>query len=65
MGQLLGRRNRQDFRVPGEKDAREERRVCQASDGEKLTSHVRSRVEWPLAASLIGPGVAVKRLEMN
>jgi len=45
LDQLLGRRDRQNLQVPGgeHRDAREERRVCLASDEEKLTSHVRSR----------------------
>ena len=30
---------------------------------ERATSHVISRMEWPLAASLTGPGVAGERIE--
>jgi hypothetical protein len=57
MGQLLGRRNRQDLQVPGGKrqiqgggGGEGERggkggRVHHASDGEKVTSHVRSQME--------------------
>lgn len=45
MDQLQGGRDRWDFQVPGGKqtDTREDRRICKASDGEKLTSHVRSQ----------------------
>lgn len=32
-------------------------------EGEKATSHVISRVEWPLATSLPGPRVTRRRLE--
>ena len=42
-------------------DTREEFR--HASEGERATSRVRFRMEWPLAASLTGPGVAGGRLE--
>lgn len=47
MGQLLVRRNRQDFWDPEEKetDARVERRVCHDLETEKLSSHVRSQEE--------------------
>jgi hypothetical protein len=47
MDQLLGGRSRWDFQFPGRKetDAREERRVLQTSDGEKLTRHMRSQAE--------------------
>lgn len=35
------------------------------SEGKRNISHVRSRVDWPLAASLIEPGLAGRRLEMQ
>jgi hypothetical protein len=38
MDQLLGGRDRRDFQVPGGR----ERRIRCASEGEELTSHVRS-----------------------
>ena len=34
----------------------EKERFHYDSEGEKVTSHVRSRVEWPLAAFPTGPG---------
>lgn len=37
--------------------------IHHASERERAISHVRPRVEWPSAASLIGPGVAGRRLE--
>ena len=45
MGQLLGRRNRRDFQVPGGKEDRGKggKRVSQASDGEEVTIHVKSQ----------------------
>lgn len=50
---MLGRRKR-FFRVPGsnQTDAREERRVHHASDGEKTTSRVRSGTQWPCSRLL-------------
>ena len=37
-------------------DAREEKKILHATEGERVTSHVRSKVLWPLAASLSGLG---------
>ena len=54
MCQLLGRRNRQDFQVPGgkETDAREEE-VHYALEREKSSSHVRSWEEqWSVATPI-------------
>ena len=56
---------RQDFQVPSGwlRDAGGGKEIHYASEAERAISHVRSWVEWPLAASLIGPGVAGRRLE--
>ena len=40
-------------------------RLADAKEGERATSHVRSQVEWPSAASVTGPGVAGRKLESN
>lgn len=32
--------------------------ICHSSDGDRATSHMRSRVEWPLATSPVGPEIA-------
>ena len=37
-------------------DAREEKTIPHATEGERVTSHVRTKVLWPLAASLSGLG---------
>jgi hypothetical protein len=39
------------------------KRIHYALEGERATSHVRSQVERPLAASPTGPGVAGGRLK--
>ena len=39
----------------------EEKSIHHSSEGHRAITHVRS--EWPLAASLLGPGVAGERLE--
>ena len=54
MGQLLGGRNRRDFRIPGgkETDAMEEE-VHYALEREKSSSHVRSWEEqWSVATPI-------------
>jgi hypothetical protein len=45
MDQMLGRRYRQDFQVPGVEKSPQGRRgeFCHASSGERLKSHVRSK----------------------
>ena len=59
-------RKRRNFQVPERRlgDAGG-RKICHASEGKRATSHMRSRMEWPLAASSTGPGVAGGRLEMQ
>jgi hypothetical protein len=57
MGQLLDRRNKWDFQVPGGKRERckgGEESSGQASDGVKLTSHVRSQKGMVTQATSIG-----------
>ena len=41
-------------------DAGRKRDFYHVSEGEKVTSHVRSRMEWSSATSPTGPGVATK-----
>ena len=45
-------------------DARE-KRLHHASEGERATSCVKAKAEWPLATSPTGPGVADRKLEMQ
>lgn len=64
----MTRQKRRGFQVPtGRLDRRLEDAggewICPASERERATSHERSQVEWPLAASLIGPGLAGGKLE--
>ena len=50
MDQLLDERHKQNFWVPAGKWAEageKEGRVLHVSEAKKLSSHVRSRVEWP------------------
>lgn len=56
-GQLLGRRKK--VALPGSHRQDKEERFCDAF-GEKATSHVKPRVEWPLATSPTRPGVTTK-----
>ena len=37
-------------------DTREEKKIHHATEGERVTSHVRSKVFWPLATFLSGLG---------
>lgn len=43
-------------------DTRGGKGIRHATEGERAVNHVRSRVEWPLAASPVGPEVAGGRL---
>jgi len=56
---------RQDFHAPVGRlgDTGRGKETPHASEGERATSHVRSLVECPLAASLTGPGLAGGGLE--
>ena len=60
-------RKRWDFQVPAGVlgDTGGGKRIFCALKGERATNHVRFLVEWPLAASPTGPGVAGRRLEMQ
>ena len=58
---MLG--GRKEVGLPGphlqaETDRRRRKGFAMLWREKKTTSHVRSRVEWPLATSLTGPGVA-------
>lgn len=63
----MARQKRQVFQLPTGRLAVAGRgkvfRIHHASVGERVTSYVRSRLEWPLAAFPTGPGIAGERLE--
>ena len=61
----MDRLNRQDFQVPAGRLVDAGRKgIHNALEGDRATNHVGTSVEWPLATSLTGPGVADRRLDM-
>ena len=51
------------FPQAGQQTQERRKKIHHASRRDKATSHVGSRVEWPLTTSPTGPGVAGRILE--